>query len=40
MSYFKFGNVRCASGELKYFDCHAENYIEARKMLTEFIDAN
>jgi lantibiotic modifying enzyme len=40
MSYFKFGNVQCASGALKYFDCHAENYNAARKMLVDFIAAN
>jgi len=40
MNYYKFGNVTCASGAVKYFECNAANFQEARALLVQFIKNN
>jgi hypothetical protein len=40
MKYYKFGNVKCASGQVKNFECNAESFRAAKKLLLEFIENN
>lgn len=36
---YKF-TARCKSGKVKAFECEAENYKQARALLSEFIESN
>jgi hypothetical protein len=39
MKNYKF-EVLCKSGQVKVFECTAQNFREARKLLEDFIQAN